>query len=136
VAKLRKVRKIMQLTISLERPIREEGDSHLGDFIKDNAVLAPNDVASIPFPRSSDRQAGRVSQPVEVWRPVIAWSQKFKFEQVESSEEPHSPVLDFLQRSRTFSLLTRRFMRPLGERLTLHFAAHEGTRSAPGEWRI
>ena len=44
-AKLRKVRKIMQVPISLETPIGEEGDSHLGDFIKDSAALAPDDAA-------------------------------------------------------------------------------------------
>src|SRR5713101_7182653 len=41
VAKLRKVRKIMQVPISLETPIGEEGDSHLGDFIKDRNVVSP-----------------------------------------------------------------------------------------------
>ena len=45
VYKLRKVRKIMQVPISLETPIGEEGDSHLGDFIKDTAVLAPDKAA-------------------------------------------------------------------------------------------
>ena len=45
VAKLRDVRKIMQVPISLETPIGEEGDSHLGDFIKDTAVLAPDEAA-------------------------------------------------------------------------------------------
>src|SRR5208282_5047259 len=44
-AKLRKVRKIMQVPISLETPIGEEGDSHLGDFVKDSAVLAPDEAA-------------------------------------------------------------------------------------------
>src|ERR1700726_3824175 len=44
-AKLRKVRKIMQVPISLETPIGEEGDSHLSDFIKDSAVLAPDEAA-------------------------------------------------------------------------------------------
>jgi RNA polymerase primary sigma factor len=44
-AKLRKVRKSMQVPISLETPIGEEGDSHLGDFIKDGAVLAPDEAA-------------------------------------------------------------------------------------------
>jgi RNA polymerase primary sigma factor len=44
-AKLRKVRKIMQAPISLETPIGEEEDSHLGDFIKDSAVLAPDEAA-------------------------------------------------------------------------------------------
>ena len=31
-----------------------------------------------------------------VWRPIIAWSEKFKFEQVEASEVPRSPVLELL----------------------------------------
>ena len=44
-AKVRKVRKIMQVPISLETPIGEEGDSHLGDFIKDSAALAPDEAA-------------------------------------------------------------------------------------------
>jgi NitT/TauT family transport system permease protein len=34
-----------------------------------------------------------------VWRPLIAWSDKFKFEQVESTERTTSPVLALLQRS-------------------------------------
>ena len=29
-----------------------------------------------------------------VWRPVIAWSEKFKFEQVEAAQTPRSPILD------------------------------------------
>jgi len=45
VAKLRKVRKIMEVPISLETPIGEEGDSHLGDYIKDSAALAPDEAA-------------------------------------------------------------------------------------------
>ena len=65
-----------------------------------------------------------------VWRPVIAWAQKFKFEQVESSEEPHSLVLGFLQRSHALSLVTRGFMRPLKERITLYFAGRESAPSA------
>jgi RNA polymerase primary sigma factor len=41
VGKVRKVRKIMQVPISLETPIGEDGDSHLGDFIEDRAVVSP-----------------------------------------------------------------------------------------------
>ena len=41
VAKVRKVLKIAQEPISLETPIGEEEDSHLGDFIEDNAVMSP-----------------------------------------------------------------------------------------------
>ncbi len=40
-AKVRKVLKIMQAPISLETPIGEEGDSHLGDFIEDRAAVSP-----------------------------------------------------------------------------------------------
>jgi RNA polymerase primary sigma factor len=40
-AKVRKVLKIMQAPISLETPIGEEGDSHLGDFIENRAAVSP-----------------------------------------------------------------------------------------------
>jgi RNA polymerase primary sigma factor len=43
VAKVRKVLKIAQEPISLETPIGEEEDSHLGDFIEDRNVLSPSD---------------------------------------------------------------------------------------------
>jgi RNA polymerase primary sigma factor len=41
VAKVRKVLKIAQEPISLETPIGEEEDSHLGDFIEDKTILNP-----------------------------------------------------------------------------------------------
>jgi RNA polymerase primary sigma factor len=41
VAKVRKVMRIAQEPISLETPIGEEEDSHLGDFIEDRTVLSP-----------------------------------------------------------------------------------------------
>jgi NitT/TauT family transport system permease protein len=65
-----------------------------------------------------------------IWRPVIAWARKFKFEQVESSEEPHSPVLYFLQRSRVLSLVSRRLTRPLSERVILYFAGRQDAQSS------
>jgi len=40
-ARVRKVLKIMQAPISLETPIGEEGDSHLGDFIENRALVSP-----------------------------------------------------------------------------------------------
>jgi RNA polymerase primary sigma factor len=40
-AKVRKVRKIMRVPISLETPIGEEGDSHLSDLIEDHAGISP-----------------------------------------------------------------------------------------------
>ena len=43
VSKVRKVLKIAQEPISLETPIGEEEDSHLGDFIEDKNVVSPAD---------------------------------------------------------------------------------------------
>ena len=43
VSKVRKILKIAQEPISLETPIGEEEDSHLGDFIEDKAVVSPSD---------------------------------------------------------------------------------------------
>jgi RNA polymerase primary sigma factor len=43
VSKVRKVLKIAQEPISLETPIGEEEDSHLGDFIEDRAIVSPAD---------------------------------------------------------------------------------------------
>jgi RNA polymerase primary sigma factor len=42
-AKVRKVRKIMRVPVSLETPIGEAGDSHLGDLIEDRAQVSPAD---------------------------------------------------------------------------------------------
>ncbi len=44
-AKVRRVLKIMQVPISLETPIGEEGDSHLSDLIEDRAVVSPAEAA-------------------------------------------------------------------------------------------
>ena len=44
-AKVRKVRKIAQVPISLETPVGEEGDSHLGDLIENRAVVSPAEAA-------------------------------------------------------------------------------------------
>jgi RNA polymerase primary sigma factor len=44
--KIREIMKISQEPVSLETPIGEEEDSHLGDFIEDSEVEAPSDAAS------------------------------------------------------------------------------------------
>jgi RNA polymerase primary sigma factor len=44
--KVREIMKLSQVPISLELPIGEEEDSHLGDFIEDRSNLPPVDVAS------------------------------------------------------------------------------------------
>ena len=57
-----------------------------------------------------------------VWRPVIAWSQKFKFEQVEAAESPESPVLDLLRRSQALARARRATFEPAREIVTRFFA--------------
>jgi RNA polymerase primary sigma factor len=44
--KIRVIMKLAQLPISLEAPIGDEGDNHLGDFIEDRNALPPPDAAS------------------------------------------------------------------------------------------
>jgi RNA polymerase primary sigma factor len=44
--KVREIIKVSQEPVSLETPIGEEDDSHLGDFIEDHTALAPADAAS------------------------------------------------------------------------------------------
>jgi RNA polymerase sigma factor RpoD-like protein len=44
--KVREIIKVSQEPVSLETPIGEEEDSHLGDFIEDAAAMAPQDAAS------------------------------------------------------------------------------------------
>ena len=79
-----------------------------------------------------------------IWRPVIAWAQKFKFEQVEAAEVPRSPILDLLRRSHILLLAARVSVRPAAEALNLHFA-REHEHSHPSQrvrslckwiWRI
>jgi RNA polymerase primary sigma factor len=43
--KIRKIMKIAKEPISMETPIGDDDDSHLGDFIEDNATLAPAEAA-------------------------------------------------------------------------------------------
>jgi NitT/TauT family transport system permease protein len=75
-----------------------------------------------------------------VWRPVIAWAEKFKFEQVEAAEVSRSPVLNWLRHSRVLRLFSSHVTRPVRERLLLHFAREqsEGVRperpSAGRKW--
>ncbi len=79
-----------------------------------------------------------------VWRPVIAWAEKFKMEQVESASTPTSWVLDFLRRSRGVALFRKRAVRPLREQMVHYFARRNEARTEPaGEslaalwlWRV
>lgn len=51
VEKVREIMKIAQEPVSLETPIGEEEDSHLGDFIEDDNALAPADAATFTMLR-------------------------------------------------------------------------------------
>jgi RNA polymerase primary sigma factor len=44
--KVREIIKVSQETVSLEMPIGEEGDAHLGDFIEDRGAVAPAEAAT------------------------------------------------------------------------------------------
>src|SRR5579862_8401396 len=57
-----------------------------------------------------------------VWRPIIAWAEKFKVEQVESTNLPRSWVLGYFQHSRALTRLRKKAYRPLRERLMQYFA--------------
>lgn len=51
VERVREIMKIAQEPVSLETPIGEEEDSHLGDFIPDDDVIAPADAATFTMLR-------------------------------------------------------------------------------------
>jgi NitT/TauT family transport system permease protein len=73
-----------------------------------------------------------------VWRPVIAWAEKFKVETVESTDAPRSWVLNLIQHSSGLAKIRQRTLRPLGERLLLHFArkhTEERAEEVPAPWR-
>ena len=57
-----------------------------------------------------------------IWRPLIAWSEKFKFEQVEAAQASRSPILDWLRHSRLLSRVGQATVEPAREALLLHFA--------------
>jgi len=73
-----------------------------------------------------------------IWRPVIAWAQKFKVEQVESTEVARSWVLDLMHHSRNLSFIRNKTVRPLGERMMLYFARGRASREPADRkaWKI
>jgi NitT/TauT family transport system permease protein len=73
-----------------------------------------------------------------IWRPVIAWAEKFKVETVESTDAPRSWVLNLIQHSSGLAKIRQKTLRPLGERLLLHFArkhTEERAEEVPAPWR-
>jgi NitT/TauT family transport system permease protein len=79
-----------------------------------------------------------------VWRPVIAWAEKFKMEQVESTSAPTSWVFDLLRRSRGIALFRKRAVRPLREEMIHYFAPRREVRAESSQqnsavlwlWRV
>ena len=57
-----------------------------------------------------------------LWRPLIIWSDKFKFEQVESAAPPRSPLLSMLFNSTILRAVRHRVFAPLSERLVVYLA--------------
>jgi NitT/TauT family transport system permease protein len=57
-----------------------------------------------------------------IWRPVITWADKFKFEQVESANASPGFVLNFLRRGTLLMRTYRRLLHPLVNWLTIKFA--------------
>jgi NitT/TauT family transport system permease protein len=73
-----------------------------------------------------------------VWRPVIAWAEKFKVEQVESTNAPRSWVLNLVHHSSGLARIRQKTLGPLGERLLLYFArkkTEEHPKEATAAWR-
>ncbi|MGA7219423.1 MAG: ABC transporter permease subunit [Candidatus Sulfotelmatobacter sp.] len=60
-----------------------------------------------------------------VWRPVIAWAEKFKVEQVESVDAPRSWMLNLIQHSSGLAKLRQKTLQPLSEGLLLYFARRQ-----------
>jgi len=75
-----------------------------------------------------------------IWRPLIAWSEKFKFEQVEAAQAPRSLILDWLRHSRLLSRAARSTVELAREAILLHFAKRNLSRpgssgkSKSGSW--
>jgi RNA polymerase primary sigma factor len=65
VSKVRKIMKIAQEPISLETPIGEEEDSHLGDFIEDRGVLSPIDAVLVSNLQDQTRRVLKSLTPRE-----------------------------------------------------------------------
>ena len=64
-SKVRKIMKIAQEPISLETPIGEEEDSHLGDFIEDRQVVSPIDAVIVAGLREQTRRTLKTLTPRE-----------------------------------------------------------------------
>jgi len=66
-----------------------------------------------------------------VWRPVIAWSDKFKFEQLESAAVPRSPILEALRRSHALKVVQKKIFAPISEQIVLNLAERAARPTSP-----
>ena len=57
-----------------------------------------------------------------LWRPIIAWSDKFKIEQTSSAERIDSPILHLLQNSNALLTLRKHTLTPIGESISRSMA--------------
>ena len=64
-----------------------------------------------------------------IWRPMIAWAEKFKHETVEAAQVPESRVLDFLRRSPTMRIIGDRLFMPISETFNRGFSNKPETSS-------
>ncbi len=71
-----------------------------------------------------------------LWRPLIAWSDKFKFENVEASVRITSPILHLLRNSNLLGTLHRATFAPLGEHLYHRIAQRDEQRFSHGETTV
>ncbi len=63
-----------------------------------------------------------------LWRPLVAWSDRFKIEQSASGNVPHSAILDLLERSALIDVVNRRVLRPLGTAIDRALSIRAGRR--------
>jgi NitT/TauT family transport system permease protein len=68
-----------------------------------------------------------------IWRPVISWADKFKFEQVESAGVVSNSILNFIRKESFLIRFYRRILHPLAEWLTMQFAS--GAKRAAASFR-
>lgn len=71
-----------------------------------------------------------------VWRPLIAWSDKFKFEQVESSSRTTSPILTALRHSNVVGWVRETAVVPMTERIAMSIAHRRQDQTLPLQRRL
>jgi NitT/TauT family transport system permease protein len=57
-----------------------------------------------------------------IWRPIIAWSDKFKIEQSAGADRINSPILHLIQHSNALAAIKRHTLTPLSERISVRVA--------------